>query len=66
MVLAEAITTATRAGFKVHHSDDAETRGWWITTPKRPRRPSEEQGTFKDETRAWMAAASLALEDEAN
>jgi hypothetical protein len=59
MTLQDAINTATRAGFKVHHDEGH----WWVTTPKRPRRPSEVQGTFKDETRAWFAAASLAMDD---
>ena len=58
--LQDAITRATREGYKVSFSDDPETRGWWITTPKRPRHPPEEHGAFKDETRAWMAAALMA------
>jgi hypothetical protein len=58
--LQEAINTASREGFKVRYSDDPETLGWWVTTPKRPRHPSEEHGAFKDETRAWMAAALMA------
>lgn len=57
MTLQDAITRATREGFKVWH--DAETAGWWLTTPKRPRRPPEDHGVFKDETRAWFAAASM-------
>jgi hypothetical protein len=60
--LQDAIHTATREGFKVWHSDDPETLGWWVTTPKKPRRPPEDHGVFKDETRAWLAAASLAAE----
>lgn len=59
MTLQEAMTKATREGFKVWY--DEETRGWWLTTPKRPRRPPEDHGAFKDETRAWMAAASLCV-----
>lgn len=59
MTLSDAITAATREGFKVWKSDDPETAGWWITTPKRPRRPPEDHGTFKSETRAWFAAASM-------
>lgn len=60
MTLQDAINAATRDGFKVRYCDEVETRGWWVTTPKRPRRPPEEQGAFKDETRAWFAAALMA------
>lgn len=62
MKLGEAINAATREGFKVWHSTEEETRGWWVTSPKRPRRPSEDHGTFKTEERAWFAAASMAGE----
>lgn len=62
MTLQDAINAASRAGFKVWLCDEPETRGWWITTPKRPRRPPEDHGAFKDEARAWFAAASLSVD----
>jgi hypothetical protein len=58
----EIISQATRAGFIVYH--DEKIGGWWIRTPKRPRRPSQELGTFKDERTAWMDAALLASQDD--
>lgn len=67
MTLQQAITRATGEGFKVWHSSDPETLGFWLTTPKRPRRPPEDHGVFRDETRAWFAAASMCEEaTEAN
>ena len=66
MTLQDAINQATREGFKVRReADDPETRGWWIIAPKRFRRPSEEHGVYRDETRAWMAAALMAAQDAA-
>jgi hypothetical protein len=55
--MTDAITEATRAGFKVEKSDD--TPGWLVITPKRPRRPSETHGDFTSEDRAWMAACAM-------
>lgn len=60
MTLQDAIAAATRAGFKVRFEDDPDTMGWWIITPRLPRRPSEKHGAFRDEARAWFAAASMA------
>lgn len=64
MTLQDAHIIATGAGFKVWHSEDPETLGWWITSPKRYRRASEDHGTFKTEDRAWFAAASMAQQLE--
>lgn len=59
MTVQEAMTRAMRAGFGV--SEDFA--GWWyVHIPARPRRPKEIQGAFKSADRAWMAAASLAME----
>lgn len=58
MTLLECMTLATREGFKVSH--DPEEGGFWITTPKRPRRPSQYLGAYKTERDAWVGAAHLA------
>lgn len=58
---ASLILTAQRAGFTVTRDDDAG--DWWVTTPARPRRPSETLGSYKTSERAWMAAAMLAQEN---
>lgn len=58
--LTNAIAEATRAGFKLHQDEDGL---WWITTPKAPRRPEQELGSYKNSDRAWMAAASLARDE---
>lgn len=58
--VAEYRQIAERAGFSVFCKDD----WWWVRVPTRPRRPANNQGAFKDETRAWLAAASLALQDD--
>jgi hypothetical protein len=56
--VAEYRRIAERAGFSVSKSDG----WWWIHLPKIARsREPRLQGGFKGETRAWLAAASLAL-----
>ena len=55
MTLLDAITEASKAGYRIHQDED----GWWVTTPKRPRRPSEVLGSHHDEARAWFAACSM-------
>lgn len=52
-------TIAMRAGFKVSERDGA----WFIHVPKRKRQPANVQGEFKSADRAWLAAASLAMEN---
>jgi hypothetical protein len=54
----ELILRAQRSGFQV---SEGET-GWLVHVPARPRHPANTQGDFKSSDRAWMAAASLALE----
>jgi hypothetical protein len=53
----ELINEASAKGYRVSFSDEHE--GWIITTPKRPRRPSEELGSYKDESAAWRGAALI-------
>lgn len=64
MTLLDAMNEATRAGFTVFYSSETETRGWWVSAPKRPRVPAAEHGVFKSETRAWFAACSMARDAE--
>ncbi len=52
------ILAAQRMGFGVSEGDD----GWLVHVPARPRHPANVQGSFKSSERAWMAAASLAME----
>ena len=52
------ILTAQRIGFGVSEGED----GWLVHVPARPRHPANVQGSFKSSERAWMAAASLAME----
>jgi hypothetical protein len=49
---------AMRAGFKVSERNGA----WVIHVPARKRHPANVQGDFKSADRAWLAAASLAME----
>jgi hypothetical protein len=57
----ELILAAQRDGF--HVVEAPENPGWWqIHVPARPRHPANVQGDFKTSDRAWMAAASLALD----
>lgn len=58
MTLHDAISQATRLGYRVSH--DPEYNGFVITTPKRPRRPSETLASWRTEERAWRAAALMA------
>lgn len=57
----DLINEASGKGYRVAWSDEAE--GWTITTPKRPRRPPEELGTYRDEGAAWRGAALLANQE---
>lgn len=57
----DLINAASGQGYRVTYSEDAE--GWIITTPKRPRRPSQELGTYKSEDAAWRCAAFLAHQE---
>jgi hypothetical protein len=59
-MVSELILKAQRAGFSV--SENEEGTGWLMHVPARPRHPANTQGDFKTSERAWMAAASLALE----
>lgn len=63
MTLLDAMTAATRKGYKVSYAQE-DCGGWWITTPKRPRHASEEHGSFKTEARAWFCAALMASEHD--
>jgi hypothetical protein len=58
MTTLDAMTEATRAGFKVERSDNSE--GFVVITPKRPRHPSETHGDYKTEERAWFGACLMA------
>lgn len=60
MTLLEAITLATGKGYKVTH--EADWPGWVITTPDRPRHPSQQLGAYPQERSAWMDAAALAMQ----
>jgi hypothetical protein len=51
----ELIDHAAFVGFSVQYSEEAE--GWYYVTPARPRRPSQELGTYADSRAAWRAAA---------
>lgn len=58
MTMHEVISLATSKGYRVAYRE--EEGGWIVTTPKAPRRPPQELGTYKDERTAWMDAALLA------
>lgn len=58
MTMQEVILEAQRKGFTVSEGDT----GWLIHCPARPRYPANTQGDFKTAERAWMAAASLAMQ----
>jgi hypothetical protein len=51
------INVAMRAGYSVEQDDGDG--WWWVITPKRPRRPSETLGVYKDHRAAWRGAALL-------
>jgi hypothetical protein len=51
----ELIDHAVGVGFSVQYSEEAE--AWSYITPARPRRPSQELGTYNDSRAAWRAAA---------
>jgi hypothetical protein len=53
MTINDCVLAATRHGLKVWQDED----GWWISVPKRPRRPAETLGTYRSEDRAWVGAA---------
>jgi hypothetical protein len=55
---ASLILAAQRKGFQVSEG----TEGWLVHVPAKRRHPANTQGTFKTSDRAWMAAASLALD----
>lgn len=57
--IADYQSIAMRAGFKVSEKDGA----WFIHVPKIKRQAASVQGEFKDATRAWLAAASIAMEN---
>jgi hypothetical protein len=65
--MAEALTLeqyhaiAARKGYRVTEGKT----GWLVHVPAKSRRPANTQGDFKSERSAWLAAASLALDDEA-
>jgi hypothetical protein len=61
MTLLECITSATREGYRAHY---VEGEGWYITTPKAHRRPSQELGPYTRERTAWFDAALLAQSAE--
>jgi hypothetical protein len=52
---ANHILEAQRAGYTVSEDD----LGWWITTPKAPRRASETLGVYRDSHAAWRGAALI-------
>jgi hypothetical protein len=54
------IMEAQRKGFTTRRSEEHE--GWLVITPARPRRPTQELGSFKDQRAAWRSAAYLAQE----
>ncbi|WP_316172954.1 hypothetical protein [Bradyrhizobium sp. SZCCHNRI2049] len=56
----EAFIFASGAGYRVDF--DPEWEGYVITTPDRPRHPSQQLGSYKQERSAWLDAACLALE----
>ena len=58
MTMHEVISMATREGYRVAYCPDAG--GWWLTTPKAPRKPPQELGLYPNERTAWMDAALLA------
>jgi hypothetical protein len=60
MKLLDAMTLATRYGYTVTY--EADWPGWVITTPTRPRHPSQQLGAYRDERTAWVDAAALASE----
>lgn len=52
------IDRAVAKGYSVQFNEEWE--GWTVITPKRPRRPPEEHGTYKDQRAAWRGAAGMA------
>jgi hypothetical protein len=58
----ELINAASARGYRV--AFDEESEGWIITTPKAPRRPSVDLGTYSDQQAAWRGAALLAQQEE--
>jgi len=54
----ELILAAQRKGFRVEQGET----GWLVHVPSRFRHAENTQGDFKDSTRAWLAAASLAVD----
>lgn len=60
MNLKDAIALATLHKFTVWQDE----HGWWVTIPKRPKKSAEDHGTFRDQNRAWFAAAAMAMDLE--
>lgn len=58
----DAFVLASGKGYRVAY--DETWPGFVITTPARPRRPSQQLGAYPHERSAWMDAAALALEDQ--
>lgn len=56
----DLLSAAKQKGFTVIPNEDDT--GWLVVVPQRPRVPQHTQGDFKTPERAWMAAASLAME----
>ncbi|WP_316235082.1 MULTISPECIES: hypothetical protein [unclassified Bradyrhizobium] len=56
----DAFILASGKGYKVAY--DPSWPGYVITTPARPRHPSQQLGAYRDERSAWMDAAALAQE----
>ena len=54
------IMNAQRAGYTTRKDEDGL---WWVVTPARPRRPSEELGAYVNERAAWHGAALLAYQE---
>ena len=54
------IMNAQNAGYRTRKDEDGL---WWVVTPARPRRPSEELGACATEREAWHAAALLAYQE---
>lgn len=54
------IDAASRAGYLVKRGEEGD--GWSVITPKAPRKPSQELGSFESERAAWRAAAFYATQ----
>lgn len=56
----DAFILASGAGYRVDY--DPSWPGYVITTPDRPRHPSQQLGAYTQERSAWMDAAALAMQ----